>query len=134
MVPNLLQMETCVLNGCLLYVFYLYILEVPPSNSLKLTFYDSCIDSSVCPKKSENNQNQLRYFSERVKQECTDYERITESMNEVLQFCIDMENSFWYGGVERTEQRWPLNKLEWTGKSYVSNKSESQAVSYGVLD
>lgn len=90
------------------------------------------MNSSVCAKKPENNQNQLHYFSETVKQECIDYERTAESMNEILQFCIDMENSSWYGGAERTEQHWPLNKLEWTDNSYVSKESASQAVSHGI--
>lgn len=51
-------------------------------------------------------------------------------MNDILQFCIDMDKSFWYGGAETTYQHWPLNKLNWTDQSYVTKESDSQAVSF----
>lgn len=50
-------------------------------------------------------------------------------MNAVLQFCVDIKNSSWYGGAETEVQQWPLNKLNWTDRAYVTKEFDSQAVS-----
>jgi len=71
----------------------------------------------------------LRYFSQSEKQECNNYEQIAQSMNDVLQFCVDMGDSSWYGGAEVTFQYWPLNKLNWTDNPYVTKSADNQAVS-----
>uniref|UniRef100_A0A2S2NFM9 Putative family 31 glucosidase n=1 Tax=Schizaphis graminum TaxID=13262 RepID=A0A2S2NFM9_SCHGA len=100
------------------------------SKNLKLTFYEDCInkDPSFCTTKTGDNSSYLRYFSESEKQECKHFEQISESMNDIFQFCVDMENSSWFGGAETGLQEWPLNKLNWTDMSYVTKESYSQAV------
>lgn len=50
-------------------------------------------------------------------------------MNDVLQFCVDMGNSSWYGGAETSFQYWPLNKLDWTNVPYITKEGNSEAVS-----
>lgn len=107
------------------------ILEIITEKSLKITFYEGCIDKdpSICTPKTKSNEHYLRYFSQSVKQECKMFEQVAESMNDFLQFCVDMGNSSWYGGAEATFQHWPLNKLNWTENSYVTRSSGDQAVS-----
>lgn len=103
-----------------------------PSKSLKLDFYEGCIneDPKVCTtKKKSTSDSYLRYFSGSERQECFNFEQVAESMNDFLTFCVDMENSLWYGGAETTFQKWPLNKLDWTNKSFVTRELDSQAVS-----
>jgi len=83
----------------------------------------------VCTPKTKGNKNYLRYFSQSEKRECQNYEQVAQSMNDVLQFCVDMEGSSWYGGAEVTFQHWPLNNLNWTNNPYVTKSSGDQAVS-----
>jgi len=75
----------------------------------------------------------LRYFSQSEKPECKNYEQVAQSMNDVLQFCVDMGNSSWYGGAETTFQHWPLNKLNWTDTPYLTRELGSQAVSIEII-
>ncbi|XP_025203029.1 myogenesis-regulating glycosidase-like isoform X1 [Melanaphis sacchari] len=98
--------------------------------SLKLNFYEDCIDKvlSNCTSKTKDNVYYLRYFSQSNKQECKNFEHVAQSTNNVLQFCIDMENSSWYGGAETTFQHWPLNKLNWTDIPYLTRELGSQAI------
>jgi len=84
---------------------------------------------SVCTPKTKSNADYLTYFSESEKQECKYFEQIAQSMNDVLQFCVDIEGSYWFGGAETGLQEWPLNKLNWTDRSYVTKKADHQAVS-----
>ncbi|XP_025410615.1 myogenesis-regulating glycosidase isoform X2 [Sipha flava] len=49
-------------------------------------------------------------------------------MNNVLKFCVEMGSDSWYGGAETTFQHWPLNKLNWTDKPFVTSEADSQAV------
>jgi len=74
----------------------------------------------------------LRYFSKCKKKECKNFKQVAQSINDVLQFCVDMENSSWYGGAETTYQHWPLNKLDWTDKPFVTRELDSQAVSFSL--
>jgi len=112
-------------------MLYLLILEITTENSLKLNFHEDCIDKdpNVCTPKTKGNEHYLQYFSQSEKQECKKYEQIAQSMNDVLQFCVDMGNSSWYGGSETTFQHWPLNKLEWTNTPYLTRELGTQAVS-----
>jgi len=73
----------------------------------------------------------LQYFSQSKKQECTrkNYKQIAQTMNDVLQFCVDVGNSSWCGGSETTFQHWPLNKLNWTDTPYLTRELGTQAVS-----
>jgi len=91
----------------------LLISEKTTSKNLKLSFYEDCIDKdpSVCTPKTKGNEDYLPYFSESEKQECKNFEQIGQSMNDVLQFCVNMESSYWFGGAETGLQEWPLNKL-----------------------
>lgn len=118
---------------CLIYnnKIYLTILEISAEKSLNLNFYEDCIDRDlgVCTPKTKGNENYLRYFSQSEKPECQNYEQVAQSMNDVLQFCVDMEGSSWYGGAEVTFQHWPLNNLNWTNNPYVTKSSGDQAVS-----
>eukprot|EP00102_Acyrthosiphon_pisum_P020711 XP_016657921.1 PREDICTED: uncharacterized protein LOC103308657 [Acyrthosiphon pisum] len=106
---------------------YLFVLEITTENSLKLNFYEDCIDNdlSVCTQKTKGNENYLRYFSQSENQECQNFEQVAQSMNDVLQFCVDMGNSSW---AETTYQYWPLNKFDLTDKPFVTRNVESQAV------
>lgn len=61
------------------------------------------------------------------------YEQVAQSMNDVLHFCVDINNSTWFGGPETQYQYWPLNKFNWTDKSYVTKELDSQAVSAKLL-
>lgn len=98
---------------------------------LKLTFFEDCInrDPSVCTPKTGSNAKYLSYFTESEKSECKHFEQISQSMNDVLQFCVDFDNSSWFGGAEVGLQEWPLNKLNWTDREYVTRELHSQAVS-----
>ncbi|XP_001952691.2 myogenesis-regulating glycosidase [Acyrthosiphon pisum] len=104
--------------------------KIATENSLKLNFYEDCIDKdlSVCAPKKKGNENYLSYFSRSEKQECQNYEQVAQSMNDILQFCVDMGKSSWYGGAETIYQHWPLNKLNWTDKAYVTREADCQAV------
>ncbi|XP_060841150.1 myogenesis-regulating glycosidase-like [Rhopalosiphum padi] len=104
--------------------------KITTEKSLQLNFYEDCInkDLSVCTPKKKDNGHYLRYFSQSEKPECKNYEQIAQSMNDVLQFCVDMGNSSWYGGAETTFQHWPLNKLNWTDTPYLTRELGSQAV------
>jgi len=99
--------------------------------NLKFSFYEDCInkDPSVCIPKSRSNAEYLSYFSESEKPECKHFEQNSQSMNDVLQFCVEFDNSSWFGGAEVGLQEWPLNKLNWTDREYVTKESDSQAVS-----
>jgi len=110
---------------------YLIVLEISAEKSLNLNFYEDCIDRDlgVCTPKTRGNENYLHYFSQSEKTECQNYEQVAESMNDVLQFCVYMEDSYWYGGAEVTFQHWPLNNLNWTNNPYVTKSSGDQAVS-----
>ncbi|XP_001952674.2 myogenesis-regulating glycosidase [Acyrthosiphon pisum] len=98
--------------------------------NLKLSFYEDCIDKDpcVCNPKTTGNADYVRYFSESEKQECKHFEQIGQSMNDVLQFCVEMESSYWFGGAETGLQEWPLNKLNWTDRSYVTKEADHQAI------
>lgn len=111
--------------------YLLCILGTPTVKSLKLDFYEGCINtgSSVCKKKQKVNEDYVRAFSPTEKRECLNYGQVAESMNDIMGFCVDMENSHWYGGAENTFQYWPLNKLNWTNNAYVTKEADSQAVS-----
>lgn len=100
-----------------------------------MDFFEDCIDKdpSVCTEKQKSNEHYVRYFLQSEKRECLDYEQMAESMNDVLRFCVDMENSSWYGGAENTYQRWPINKLNWTDNSYVTKEQDSQSVSKRIF-
>lgn len=113
---------------------YLIILEIPAENSLKLNFYEDCIDKhlGVCTPKTNGNEHYLRYFSRQEKRECQSYEQVAQSMDDVLQFCVDMGNSSWYGGAEVAVQYWPLNNLNWTNNPYVTKSSNGQPVSINL--
>lgn len=102
---------------------------------LKLNFYEDCIDQDpkVCTVKHKGNENYLRYFSETEKQECVHYEQYAQSMNNVLKFCVEMGTDSWYGGAETSFQHWPLNKLNWTDKPFVTREGDSQAVSNTII-
>jgi len=50
-------------------------------------------------------------------------------MDHALQFCVEFDNSSWFGGAEEGLQEWPLNKLNWTDREYVTTDSHHQAVS-----
>ncbi|CAI6367645.1 unnamed protein product [Macrosiphum euphorbiae] len=104
--------------------------KITTENSLNLNFYEDCIDKdlSVCTPKPKGNENYLRFFSQSEKQECQNFEQVAQSMNDVLQFCVDLGNSSWYGGTETTYQYWPLNKLDMTDKPFVTRNVDSQAV------
>ena len=54
-------------------------------------------------------------------------------MNDVLKFCVDFGNSSWFGGAEVGLQKWPLNKLNWTDREYVTTELHSQAVSIVII-
>lgn len=105
--------------------------ETATVKSLKLDFSEDCVDKDprVCKRKTVNNDAYLRYFEKSEKQECLKFEQQAESLNDVLKFCVDMDNSSWYGGAENTYQYWPLNKLDWTDNAYVTKEEASQAVS-----
>lgn len=78
----------------------LFISETTSLKYLKLSFYEDCIDRDpcdVCTPKIVGNAEYLRYFSELEKQECKHFEQIGQSMNDVLQFCVDMESSYCFG-------------------------------------
>lgn len=98
--------------------------------NLKFSFYEDCIDKdpNVCASKTRHNADYLSYFSESEKQECKHFEQISQSMNDILQFCVEIENSSWFGGAETGLQKWPLNKLNWTDRAYVTKESDSQAI------
>ncbi|XP_026811742.1 myogenesis-regulating glycosidase-like [Rhopalosiphum maidis] len=104
--------------------------KITAKKSLQLNFYEDCInkDLNVCTSKKKGNEHYLRYFSQSEKPECKNYEQVAQSKNDVLQFCVDMGNSSWYGGAETTFQHWPLNKLNWTDNPYVTKSSGDQAV------
>lgn len=107
------------------------ITEISTSKTLNLNFHEDCInkDPNICTKKEETNEYYLRYFSESERKECMNFKQETQSMNDILQFCVEIENSTWFGGAENTYQYWPLNKLNWTDRPYVTLESWSQAVS-----
>jgi len=109
----------------------LFVSEITTENSLNLNFYGDCIDKdlSVCTPMPKGNENYLRYFSQSEKQECQNFEQVAQSINDVLQFCVDLGNSSWYGGTETTYQYWPLNKLDMTDKPFVIRNVDNQAVS-----
>ncbi|CAH1716263.1 unnamed protein product [Aphis gossypii] len=104
--------------------------KITNEKSLKLNFHEDCIDKdpSVCIPKTKGNEHYLQYFSQSEKQECKNYEQIAQSMNDVLELCVNMGNSSWYGGSETTFQHWPLNKLEWTNTPYLTRELGTQAV------
>lgn len=110
---------------------YLSILGVSTSKTLKLNFHEGCLssDASLCSKTQGGNTEYLNKFSDSDKKECLNYEQVTGTMNDVLQFCVDMGTSSWFGGPERTFQYWPLNKFNWTDESYITREEQSQAVS-----
>ncbi|XP_022166100.1 uncharacterized family 31 glucosidase KIAA1161-like [Myzus persicae] len=97
---------------------------------LHLNITEDCIDKNlgVCIPKTKGHDNYLRYFSRSEKRECQNYEQVAQSKNDILQFCIDMGDSSWYGGAETTYQYWPLNNLNWTNNPYVTKSSGDQAV------
>lgn len=107
------------------------------SKNLRLNFFEDCINKSpdVCRIQQRDAQAYLNFFTKSNKKECLEYKQIADSMNNVLQFCVDMGNSSWYGGAEVTHQYWPLNKLNWTDRPYVTREEDSQAVrmTYFVL-
>jgi len=108
-----------------------FTLEITTLKTLKLDFYDDCVDKDpkVCSKTRQGNENYLRFFSESETPECIHFEQVAQSMNDVLQFCVDMMNSSWFGGSECTIQKWPLNKLQWMNIPYITRETNSQAVS-----
>lgn len=110
---------------------FVLILANTPEKHLKLSFFEDCIDKDpgVCTPKTGSNADYLHCFTESEKPECKHFEQISESMNDVLQFCVDFGNSSWFGGAEVGLQEWPLNKLNWTDRAYVTKESDSQAVS-----
>lgn len=112
-------------------VWIYFILELTTEKNLRFNFYEDCIDKdlSICTTNTRSNENYLRYFSPSEKQECQNYEQVAQSMNDVLQFCVDLGDSSWYGGAETTYQYWPLNKLNLTDKPFVTRNVDSQAVS-----
>lgn len=124
------------LTSFIILDIYLIILEILRSNSLKMVFHKDCInrDTGVCTIKQKTTEDYLNYFLESEKKECIYFEQVAESMNDVLQFCIDMENNSWYGGAETTFQHWPLNILNWTDNAYVTKEFDSQAVSFVLLN
>jgi len=117
-------------------VKYVQILAKTSLKNLKLSFYEDCInkDPSVCTPKPRSNAEYLSYFSDSEKQECKHFEKISQSMNDVLQFCVEFDNSSWFGGAEVGLQEWPLNKLNWTDREYVTKELHSQAVSIDSVD
>ncbi|XP_050054629.1 myogenesis-regulating glycosidase-like isoform X3 [Aphis gossypii] len=104
--------------------------KITNEKSLKLNFYEDCIDKdpSVCTPKTKGNENYLRYFSQSEKQECKNYEQVAQSMNDILQFCVNIGDSSWYGGSQVTFQYWPLNKFNWTDNPFITTSSGDQAV------
>lgn len=100
------------------------------ANTLQLNFHEDFInkDPHISTKKEENNEKYLQYFSRSEREECMNFKHVTQSMNDALQLCVEMEKSVWYGGSENTYQHWPLNKLNWTNRPYVSMEAHSQAV------
>lgn len=107
------------------------IVDIPATKTLQLSFHETCInnDISVCRKKEENNEHYLRYFSESERKECMHFNQEAQTMNDILQFCVVMENSTWFGGAENTYQHWPLNKLNWTNRPYITTENWTQAAS-----
>ncbi|KAL5234234.1 hypothetical protein ACI65C_001644 [Semiaphis heraclei] len=106
--------------------------KISVEKSLNLNFYEDCIDKhlGVCTLKTRGNENYLRYFSRSEKQECQSYEQVAQSIDDVLQFCVDMGNSSWYGGAETFFQYWPINNLNWTNTPYVTTGNNAVLESY----
>ncbi|KAE9536497.1 hypothetical protein AGLY_007286 [Aphis glycines] len=106
------------------------ILEITNEKSLKLNFYEDCIDKdpSVCTPKTKGNENYLRYFSQSEKQECNNYEQVAQSMNDILQFCVNIGDSSWNGGSQVIFQYWPLNKFNRTDNPFITTSSGDQSV------
>lgn len=53
---------------------------------------------------------------------------ITEDVSKVLEDCFELSNLNWYGGPERFEQAWPLQKLNLTDFANVLQEDQWGAI------
>ncbi|XP_050532348.1 myogenesis-regulating glycosidase-like [Daktulosphaira vitifoliae] len=99
------------------------------SKQLLLTSFVENDDVETTDNNNGGNINILNYKTSSNSKECMDFDHLANNINTTLKVCVDLGNSLWFGGPERSEQLWPLNKFRMTEYPFVSTgEVESQAV------